>query len=81
MQNVTRLPERQAEPEKITINLGHVDLGRIDLLVREVRRLRQQRRPAGAGRACQVRGSVLTEILNFPYPQVRKNSTSDCLNE
>ncbi|MFC3529492.1 CopG family transcriptional regulator [Paracoccus mangrovi] len=35
MQNVTRLPERQAEPEKITINLGHVDLGRIDLLVRE----------------------------------------------
>lgn len=35
MKNVTRLPERQAEPEKITINLGHVDLGRIDLLVRE----------------------------------------------
>ncbi len=35
MHNVTRLPERQAEPEKITINLGHVDLGRIDLLVRE----------------------------------------------
>lgn len=35
MQNITRLPERQAEPEKITINLGHVDLGRIDLLVRE----------------------------------------------
>ena len=35
MENITRLPERQAEPEKITINLGHVDLGRIDLLVRE----------------------------------------------
>nr|WP_323718287.1 CopG family transcriptional regulator [Paracoccus aminovorans] len=26
---------RPAEPEKITINLGHVDLGRIDLLVQE----------------------------------------------
>ena len=26
---------RVAESEKITINLGHVDLGRIDLLVRE----------------------------------------------
>ncbi len=35
MSNVHRLPERQADPEKITINLGHVDLGRIDLLVRE----------------------------------------------
>ena len=35
MSNVTRLPERQADPEKITINLGHIDLGRIDLLVRE----------------------------------------------
>lgn len=27
--------ERQGESEKITINLGYVDLGRIDLLVRE----------------------------------------------
>ena len=35
MAELHRLPERQAEPEKITINLGHVDLGRIDLLVRE----------------------------------------------
>jgi Arc/MetJ-type ribon-helix-helix transcriptional regulator len=35
MVELHRLPERQAEPEKITINLGHVDLGRIDLLVRE----------------------------------------------
>ena len=26
---------RPVEPEKITINLGHVDLGRIDLLVRD----------------------------------------------
>ena len=26
---------RSVEPEKITINLGHVDLGRIDLLVQE----------------------------------------------
>ncbi len=33
--SVRRLPDRQAEPEKITINLGHVDLGRIDLLVRD----------------------------------------------
>lgn len=35
MADIHRLPERQADPEKITINLGHVDLGRIDLLVRE----------------------------------------------
>ena len=35
MGELHRLPERQADPEKITINLGHVDLGRIDLLVRE----------------------------------------------
>ena len=34
-QVVARLPDRQAEPEKITINLGHIDLGRIDLMVRE----------------------------------------------
>ena len=35
MSNLLRLPERQADPEKITINVSHVDLGRIDLLVRE----------------------------------------------
>ena len=35
MGSFLRLADRQAEPEKITINLGHVDLGRIDLLVRE----------------------------------------------
>lgn len=35
MADIHRLPDRQADPEKITINLGHVDLGRIDLLVRE----------------------------------------------
>ena len=35
MNNLLRLPERQADPEKITINVSHVDLGRIDLLVRE----------------------------------------------
>jgi len=33
--NVTRLPDRGGETEKITINLGYVDLGRIDLLVQE----------------------------------------------
>ena len=35
--NVHQLPakERVAESEKITINLGYVDLGRIDLLVEE----------------------------------------------
>jgi Arc/MetJ-type ribon-helix-helix transcriptional regulator len=32
---VHRLPDRQSESEKITINLGFVDLGHIDLLVRE----------------------------------------------
>jgi Arc/MetJ-type ribon-helix-helix transcriptional regulator len=32
---VRRLRERQGESEKITINLGFVDLGHIDLLVRE----------------------------------------------
>jgi Arc/MetJ-type ribon-helix-helix transcriptional regulator len=36
MSNVRNLRETQAENEKITINLGYVDLGRIDLLVQEV---------------------------------------------
>lgn len=35
MPKIHRLPDRHADTEKITINLGHVDLGRIDLLVRE----------------------------------------------
>ena len=34
-QKVVQLRERGAETEKITINLGYVDLGRIDLLVQE----------------------------------------------
>jgi Arc/MetJ-type ribon-helix-helix transcriptional regulator len=33
--NVVQLRERGGESEKITINLGYVDLGRIDLLVQE----------------------------------------------
>jgi Arc/MetJ-type ribon-helix-helix transcriptional regulator len=33
--NVRPLRERTVETEKITINLGHVDLGRIDLMVQE----------------------------------------------
>src|SRR5271156_2214604 len=32
---IHRLPDRSAESEKITINVGFVDLGHIDLLVRE----------------------------------------------
>jgi len=32
---IHRLKDRQGESEKITINLGFVDLGHIDLLVRE----------------------------------------------
>lgn len=35
MAKVTQLRDRQPENEKITINLGFVDLGRIDLLVQE----------------------------------------------
>lgn len=35
MKNVKQLRDRQPENEKITINLGFVDLGRIDLLVQE----------------------------------------------
>ena len=35
MSKVTQLRDRQPENEKITINLGYVDLGRIDLLVQE----------------------------------------------
>ncbi|MEO9777942.1 MAG: CopG family transcriptional regulator [Sedimentitalea sp.] len=35
MTNVKQLRDRQPENEKITINLGFVDLGRIDLLVQE----------------------------------------------
>ena len=33
--SVHRIHERTAESEKITINLGYVDLGQIDLLVQE----------------------------------------------
>ncbi len=33
--NVRQLRERASDSEKITINLGYVDLGRVDLLVRE----------------------------------------------
>ena len=33
--NVRQLRDRGGESEKITINLGYVDLGRIDLLVQE----------------------------------------------
>jgi Arc/MetJ-type ribon-helix-helix transcriptional regulator len=32
---IHRLPEKSSDTEKITINLGFVDLGHIDLLVRE----------------------------------------------
>lgn len=32
---IHRLREKTAETEKITINLGYVDLGQVDLLVRE----------------------------------------------
>ncbi|WP_116084099.1 CopG family transcriptional regulator [Tropicimonas sp. IMCC34011] len=35
MPKIHRLRSGQADTEKVTINLGHVDLGRIDLLVRE----------------------------------------------
>ena len=35
MADIIPLGLKNAEPEKITINIGHVDLGRIDLLVRE----------------------------------------------
>jgi len=35
MTNVRQLRDKQPENEKITINLGFVDLGRIDLLVQE----------------------------------------------
>lgn len=34
-EKVVQLRERGAETEKITINVGYVDLGRIDLLVQE----------------------------------------------
>ena len=34
-ENVLQLRERAPDSEKITINLGYVDLGRIDLLVQE----------------------------------------------
>ena len=32
---VTQLRDRAGETEKITINLGYVDLGHVDLLVRQ----------------------------------------------
>ena len=35
MGEVHKLREKAGETEKITVNLGHVDLGHIDLLVQE----------------------------------------------
>ena len=35
MSNVRQLRDKAPESEKITINLGYVDLGRVDLLVKE----------------------------------------------
>ena len=35
MSNIRQLRDKTADSEKITINLGYVDLGRIDLLVQE----------------------------------------------
>lgn len=35
MSNVRNIREKTPESEKITINLGYVDLGRVDLLVQE----------------------------------------------
>ena len=35
MSNIRQLRDKTPESEKITINLGYVDLGRIDLLVQE----------------------------------------------
>ena len=35
MENVRQLRSKTPESEKITINLGYVDLGRVDLLVQE----------------------------------------------
>ena len=35
MSNVRQLRDKTPESEKITINLGYVDLGRVDLLVQE----------------------------------------------
>ncbi len=35
MSNVRQIRDKQPENEKITINLGFVDLGRVDLLVQE----------------------------------------------
>ena len=35
MSNITQLRDKAPDSEKITINLGYVDLGRIDLLVQE----------------------------------------------
>ena len=35
MADIRQLRDRGGETEKITVNLGHVDLGRIDLLVQE----------------------------------------------
>src|SRR6186713_2483629 len=33
--NIHQFPQKQPDSEKITINLGYVDLGHIDLLVQE----------------------------------------------
>lgn len=35
MSNIRQLRDKTPDSEKITINLGYVDLGRVDLLVQE----------------------------------------------
>ena len=59
MADIHRLPDRQADPEKITINLGHVDLGRIDLLVREQLEGRDVTQLAATSRALDRAGFAI----------------------
>lgn len=68
---VRQLRERVPETEKITINLGYVDLGRIDLLVQEgfysnrTDFIRTAIRNQLAGHSAEVSGSIDRHMLEL----------------
>ena len=67
-------PKTGSESEKITINLGHVDLGHIDLLVRDGF---YANRTDFIRTASEIRRSGTLKLLGNPSPVVVSTSASD----
>ena len=62
---IHRLRDKAGETEKITINLGYVDLGHIDLLVQE-------------GFYSNRTDFIRTAIRNQLYPMARRSGNRSC---